>query len=575
MEYIISNKSFKGAKTVDNEIYYSKEFEFKRDIIGILDGFFFSDELFSFWDIYLNIEQEYIQGTYSAVFYNIKKKQLIFKNDQLGKIPTFMYQKGNYFIISNNVWNIVRNIEENIEIDVESVKAQSFFFADPSENRTIFKDVSRISNATIISYNVGTKIIKQKKYYSFTYEPDYSLKISDEAEILDSNFINLFNSIKKQNPDKIMGFGNSGGFDSRLIAQYAKETNMNAIGYVIGNKRPNYILDSTTHLLSKKVSDFFEFENKFVTYNDDDFFNHLVLDIRNNPFSGCQLMINPYEEMSFFDYEITGQTGYFTRGVPEAISDNNISKDNLSNFLFEKLSYYKSCQKGFYDKLKKIKAHLNLKYNIDFKKSYLNDIYSELELPFFKEMTDEFLRINDGNSNHEIYENFYELVIGKYDLSGGYESLNRTKKSYFLYYPYFYDRMKFWPPYFFKDRKMLKEIFKLKDSFLTDLPGQDFQPAKDQLKLLSLAKKIEMAIRGRGLNFDYILSRSKYKMFVNSLIKRDNPLFYSIFDKKQLSQTKIFKTTTGMNILKIKLLLDIVYYKEYHYFDKPEFNIAD
>ncbi len=574
MEYIISNSNFKGAKTVDNKIYFSNSFKEKNGSIGILDGFFFSDEVASFWDIYPNIDTKYIQGMYSVVFYNIKQKQLFFKNDQLGKMSAFLYQKGNYFIISNNVWNIVRNVDE-IEVDLESIKAQSFFFADPSENRTIFKDVSRISNATIISYNEENKIIEQKKYYSFTYEPDFSLKISDEAEILDSNFINLFKSIKSQNPNKIMGFGNSGGFDSRLIAQYAKETNMNTVGYVIVNKKPNFVLDSTTYLLSKKVSDFFELENKFLNYKDDDFFNHLVLDIRNNTFSGCQLMINPYEEVSFFDYEITGQTGYFTRGVPEPISDNNISNENLSNFLFERFSNYKGCQKGIYNKLKKISVHLNLPYNIDFKRSYLNDIYSESELPFFKEMIDDFLQINKGNSNHETYERFYELVIGKYDLSGGYESMSRTKKSYFLYYPYFYDRMKFWPPEFFKDRKILKEVFMLKDKFLTDLPGQDFQPAKDQLKILSLAKKIEMAIRGRGLNFDYILSGKSYKMFVSSLIERENPLFYSIFEKEQLRQTKIFRTTTGMNILKIKLLLDIVYYKEYHYFDKPEFYIAD
>jgi len=70
------------------------------------------------------------------------------------------------------------------------------------------------------------------------------------------------------------------------------------------------------------------------------------------------------------------------------------------------------------------------------------------------------------------------MVIIKYDLCGGYESFSRTKKFYFLYYPFFYEQMKHWPTSFFTNRKILKELYKIKGDFLTDLPGQDFQPAK-------------------------------------------------------------------------------------------------
>jgi len=92
---------------------------------------------------------------------------------------------------------------------------------------------------------------------------------------------------------------------------------------------------------------------------------------------------------------------------------------------------------------------------------------------------------------------------------------------------------------------------------------------------MSYYKKFEMVARGRGLNFDYLLSGKNYKAFAESLLNRENPVFYDIFDKDRIIHSKIFGTTTGMNIIKLKLLLDIVYYKEYIHFDKPAFRIAD
>ena len=84
-----------------------------------------------------------------------------------------------------------------------------------------------------------------------------------------------------------------------------------------------------------------------------------------------------------------------------------------------------------------------------------------------------------------------------------------------------------------------------------------------------------MAIRGRGLNFDYLLKKENYKTFIFTILERDNPLFYGILDKKQLMTSKIFKTRVGMDIIKVKLLLDIVCYNEYHFFDNTDFAISD
>lgn len=110
---------------------------------------------------------------------------------------------------------------------------------------------------------------------------------------------------------------------------------------------------------------------------------------------------------------------------------------------------------------------------------------------------------------------------------------------------------------------------------LDQIPGQNMQYVYDKPhSLLFYFKKMEMALRGRGLSVAYLLKSSDYERIVMPIIQRDNPLFYAIVDKKKFIQSKFWKEYVGMNFVKIKLLLDIFYYKEFSLLEKDKFEFA-
>ena len=110
---------------------------------------------------------------------------------------------------------------------------------------------------------------------------------------------------------------------------------------------------------------------------------------------------------------------------------------------------------------------------------------------------------------------------------------------------------------------------------LDQIPGQNMQYVYDKPhSLLFYFKKMEMALRGRGLSVAYLLKSSDYERIVMPIIQRDNPLFYAIVDKKKFIQSKFWKEYVVMNFVKIKLLLDIFYYKEFSLLEKDKFEFA-
>lgn len=100
------------------------------------------------------------------------------------------------------------------------------------------------------------------------------MKLRDIVEKCDDDFSFFFKEIRRQNNDAILGFGNSGGFDSRLIAYYASKEKIPFRAYVFGEKKPNYILDSTTTLLSGKIGECLDFETKFIPYKSENILNY-------------------------------------------------------------------------------------------------------------------------------------------------------------------------------------------------------------------------------------------------------------------------------------------------------------
>ena len=551
-----------------------------EEFVGFYEGYLMDRDTKDFSTyIKKGLEWTNVEGAYYIISFNLQSNRLEIKNDKRATIPLYIYQKNENFAISNNVWLLVEYFYQSIAIDIVGLKMQLAYFNDFHPTRTLFENIERVDGACYYNYTGNQGLVK-KKYWEFQYDSSSDkMKLRDIVEKCDDDFSFFFKEIRRQNNDAILGFGNSGGFDSRLIAYYASKEKIPFRAYVFGEKKPNYILDSTTTLLSGKIGECLDFETKFIPYKSENILNYFFLDIRNAPFLYSQLFINPYDKVDFFDYMVSGDPG----GIMY-LSDRVLTGDVEQLKLHA--NYFVGTRRwsilGWRAALRKSFFHLGIKYDelqedgiCGLKTSWIDKLMIDFDLSCLVDEMNACVDLIGGENNVERWIRCHDKMTTKYQYRSGYDSLNGTKKSYMLYYPCYYDMLPKISLDYFKDRKILKEIIKMIGNGLDQIPGQNMQYVYDKPhSLLFYFKKMEMALRGRGLSVAYLLKSSDYERIVMPIIQRDNPLFYAIVDKKKFIQSKFWKEYVGMNFVKIKLLLDIFYYKEFSLLEKDKFEFA-
>lgn len=572
MEFAVSNFPVKNFKSLEDKVFYQGVPIQSTGLLIFKDGFLLDpipEET-----VYETLRSDNsIKGIYSFVFVDTKRGIVSIKNDPMGKVPLYYWSEGEKFIVSNNVWVIVQALDYPPQdlINLEVLKSLVYFVTIPHEEETFFKNVKRFPNGSIGQYFLQSFHFRIDRYFKFQHSPNSKLKITDEAIVVDEMFTDYFRRIKELEPGRIMGFGNSGGFDSRLIAHYASKLQIPSVAYVIGERKPHYFFDSTTKYLSDKIATKFNIDKKWLNYNCSDIEDSMLVDVRNNPFHSTQVFKNDFRALSLFDFEITGQPGSMPKGLPEKIMMG--SRDDLIEYTIETYSYILDSLRGGVRLQKLSLKHLGLPYSANYGDSYFADLFPEEEYLSYAQKFRDAYSVYSSDDQFTAWENYNERIIVKNDYLGGYESFSRMKKSYFLYYPGFFDRISLWPKDFFYGRRILKVLFETISPFLSNLPGQDFQSSKDRRKQ-SLARKIEMAIRGRGLNYNHFLQSAEYVSFAKAILGRYNPAFDKLVNVSLLMNSSFINTLAGANLVKLKLILDIVYYKEFDRIQDERFRIV-
>ena len=577
MEFVIGNIVFDGAKSLSDGLYYdcTKDLLLIDNFFIIYEGYIVDETQNVLHYCKCGLDKIYLPGAYNIFCYDSARNMLIFKNDKRATLPLYYYHKDGKFLCSNNVWRLVKILQEAISINMNSLKTQLCFFTDLNIEETLFTNIFRMKGARVLKFegNQGNTC-EWNEYWKFVYTPNEMLTLKEAIDDLDRSFKNYFSIIHKQNLNKILGFGNSGGLDSRLIAHYASLEKIPMEGYVIANHKPHLCLKSTTTFLSDKIANLYNFHSRIIEYSLHNVEKLFLLDIRNAPFMASQSFINYYDKINFFDYEIAGQPGGIVY-LPDAVLKGN-DKDILLH-----TEYFLGRRKGtlpkMKDDLRKMCSYLQIKYNLQNNNGFLGLSHSYLDSVldydplFFRNRLTETIESIKGRNHVETWIRIHDGLTTKYQYRGGYDSINGICKSYFLYYPFFYDKIQYYPLSFFDKRNLLREFIRRINPALSNIPGQDMHLPGKENRFHSLCKTIEMAMRGRGLNFDYILSSVNYKRFVRDVLELNNSYFYSIIDRKKLIKSKLPYTYEGMSILKIKLLLDIFENKEWDKLENIDF----
>jgi asparagine synthase (glutamine-hydrolysing) len=565
MEYILSNKIFTDSSEYKG-IYYNGSFSVENDNLTLTEG-----------EITKNINpaaalltdklNNFI-GFYNILAYCPDIKKVIIRNDELGMLPLYYFHKADTFIISNNLWLVTTNIsQDDLALNIPIVKSFFLFSRIPDESGTYFQNIYQLPAASKLVYYPGENKIDVTSYWSLEHKPDKRLKVSDAVDLLDNDLTSLFKYLKNKYPDRKFGFGNSGGLDSRLIPLYANENNLPVEGFITGDPKPTKVFYSTSHQSALKIAKELNFNHHNIRYKPVNFEERLFLDIRNNPLSNNQIFKNPFDKLPEFDYMFCGGNGFIVSNDSNKWKalKNVTNKDEMITYLTDYINKLK-----FSSRQEKILATL-FKTKSKAKKYLVNSVINN-EMSYFTEYFANFYEKHKHKDNISFIRSFHQIVYNRHSPSGGFESINRTKKSFYIYFPWAIANTLKWQDDFFFDRKILKELILRKSYRLGLIPDQTGKALIGETnEYYALAKTI---IRGTGLDYREWYKSPAVKNATKNILQRNNPLFNGLTEGKTNLELLIkLHANIILDILKIKKILDIIYYREFDFVNNKNLRI--
>lgn len=578
MEYIISSKKIESSKKF-GELYFIGNFSIIKDSIRFIEGHLDGEEkesLINDEDIF----SKSLKGIYNIISYNKTTNILSIKNDHLGQLMIYYAWENNNFIISNNYWKVYHYLKPSISnINNEYIKSKLYFLNSHLQGQTYFKSINSILPASVYKFNFNTKNTLQEYYWEWNTEPINEISFDDQMTTLDNDLNRLFSDIKRRHNNDKIGFGNSGGLDSRLMAYYGKEHGLNLVGITIQDKYPG-LFKTTTYQNSEKIAKYFGFKNYPLYYNQGDFEQQLSLDIRNNPLGGNQMFKNPISLLPEFDIYLTGQHGYMVGRDAWGSFLKNMSEKEMLTYYF-----YYVCRHKFFPSEYRTFTNRILKYfkGVDYKtldikqisSTPLNDIFTKEEKESYINYIKGYLKENKEFNHINKIRKFHQNNIGKLVYNGGFESLSRTKKTYFSYYPYTFFNSLSWNYDYLLGKKMLKSLIKMKSNFLFDMPSQNLTHLTPKSTIKRVSNKFELVARGNGLIYASWIKNKQYLDLYDKIFSRKNPLFDSIISEEILSKLNLKNVTPhgSLDFIKVKKVLDIIYFTEQEFIFDEKLNI--
>jgi len=522
-------------------------------------------------------------GYFNWISYKEKSDELIIKNDKRGQLALYYYYDGNDFIVSNNLWKILSNVgDSKIEFLIDKIKEYICFYRIPDGESTIFKNIKTFKPGVDVIFRNNKLNIKE--YWDYKFE-NRSLELNDAVDELDCAIKNFFSRLS---PNKIYGFGNSGGLDSRLIAIYLSEFGYSNIGFIIGSKKPNGFLLSQSHNNAAKLSKLFGFKNYFIEFDyTADWELRNLLDIRNNPIGSSNILKNTYTHPIFreFDSLLVGHPGTAVGAV--APKFENKSPDQIVETLFFFYSKRRSnINNTSFDYLTRIKKFLRMDKGDHYVKMSTqeklidNNVLTRLvgieDLKSKNDFKDFYLKNND-KSLLNIWSRHINNIMAQFTYNGAFESMNRTVDAYYLYYPYAFEKIISWPPEFLYDRKALKRLIIKKSKHAAKINDQSGESVREdnisryEHPMDYFLGKLESRMRGSGLEFNRWIKNSDLVAYFDKTFSVKNPVFDDIFKSKLIYQ--VYSYPIIIELLKLKRIMDIVYYKQYNILERKDWII--
>lgn len=564
MEFIVTNKEFDECKKLSDKIFLYGTFQESDKHYWTQEGFIINAKS----DIPTDISKEII-GIYNYIDVDIVSSILDVKCDIRNVIPIYYYFHNNKFGLSNNPWRLASLFSSEIEVDEKSLISQLVYHVDAVPGRTLIKNLKQLTAGERLKYDFINNDLKIVSNYEFKYQPKKDIILEDELQYADDQFTKYFSYIKEHNSGKIAGFGCSGGLDSRLIAHYSNKVGMDTKYFVVGDFKNDRYIKSVTSLVSQKVAEVYGHDIKKISYSEDWLRESLLLDIRNHPFFFSQVFINPIKELPIYDYHIVGDPGGIAYLGDAVISGNLELLKHHTDFF---IGLRKDANIGITDILRKSMHHLGISTNpyqesgiCGLRHSKIDYVVGEENIVKARKELFDVIDNAPGNNSIEKWFYIHDNITTRYQYAAGYNSMNRLKPTYFLYYPFFYEQIKHFPAEYLRNKYFLKNLLLYVNPQFANIPDQNLNMMfQKQSAASKLVNRVELALRGRGLQILRMMKSKQYRKFVNNVFARNNPIFNQYIDSKKLYKSNLLFTYAGAQFLKLKMIIDIIYFKEYN-----------
>lgn len=157
-----------------------------------------------------------LNGMFSFVFYDSLEERCIISRDRFGIKPLYYkFYNSNTFIFSSELKSIVRLLKNDVEINIDSIKAYSSINYIPTP-QTPFKEIHKLEPGHYIVFSNNFKKYKKNKFYD-SYQTNSNSKSQNTTilDLLKKSVISQFNA------DVTVGFFLSSGIDSSLLVALA------------------------------------------------------------------------------------------------------------------------------------------------------------------------------------------------------------------------------------------------------------------------------------------------------------------------------------------------------------------
>lgn len=202
-----------------------------------------------------------LNGSFLAVVYDLKKKELLLVNDRVGSLPVYFWTGTKQVLFATEVKAILES--ERVERVVDDASVMDYFtHGYMLGDKTFIRGIKLLSYGSMLVLSGEGLILKH--YWSPKYEEEESMSDEEYSERLKSL---LAESVERQlGGGHILGVSLSGGFDSRVISGLARrmrpELRLPQITFA-------YDLNCDDARIARKVSKRLGVENMFIRIRPD------------------------------------------------------------------------------------------------------------------------------------------------------------------------------------------------------------------------------------------------------------------------------------------------------------------